>query len=91
MPRAPIAKGSWVKEALVLMPEAPSLDNLPKPRRAGGRQEPLEGFTFEGYRNADGSVGTRNILAISTSVQCVAGTVEYRHQADPRGTAAEIS
>ena len=23
---------------------------------------PLEGYTFEGYRNADGSVGTRNIL-----------------------------
>jgi galactarate dehydratase len=27
---------------------------------------PLEGYTFEGYRNADGSVGTRNILAITT-------------------------
>ena len=26
---------------------------------------PLEGYTFEGYRNADGSVGTRNILAIT--------------------------
>jgi hypothetical protein len=38
---------------------------------------PLEGYTFEGYRNADGSVGTRNILAITTTVQCVAGTVEF--------------
>ena len=27
-----IARGSWVKEALVLMPEAPSLTNLPKSR-----------------------------------------------------------
>ena len=36
---------------------------------------PLDGHTFEGYRNADGSVGTKNILAISISVQCVAGTV----------------
>ena len=73
---APITKGSWVREALVLMPDAPSLGNLPKAR--GARTvEPLEGYTFEGYRNADGSVGTRNILAISTSVQCVAGTVEY--------------
>ena len=26
-------------------------------------------------RNADGSVGTRNILAITTTVQCVAGVV----------------
>ena len=38
---------------------------------------PLEGFTFEGFRNADGSVGTKNILGISTSVQCVKGTMEY--------------
>jgi galactarate dehydratase len=36
---------------------------------------PLEGYTFEGFRNADGSVGTRNILAITTTVQCVAGVV----------------
>ena len=40
-------------------------------------QPPLEGYTFEGYRNADGTVGTKNILAISTSVQCVAGTLEF--------------
>jgi galactarate dehydratase len=74
---AAIAKGSWVKESLVLMPEPPSLTNLPKSRGTPPAQKPLEGFTFEGYRNADGSVGTRNILAISTSVQCVAGTVDY--------------
>ena len=72
-----IPKGGWVKEALVLMPDAPALTNLPAARGALHPQAPLEGYTFEGYRNADGSVGTRNILAISTSVQCVAGTVEY--------------
>ena len=72
-----IAKGSWVKESLVLMPEAPSLSNLPIARGTEIVQPPLEGFTFEGYRNPDGSVGTKNILAISTSVQCVAGTVEF--------------
>ena len=72
-----IARGSWVKEALVLMPEPPSLTNLPKSRGTPEVRQPLEGFTFEGYRNPDGSVGTRNILAISTSVQCVAGTVEF--------------
>src|SRR5450432_1700357 len=74
---AAIAKGSWVKESLVLMPEPPSLTNLPKSRGTPPASEPLEGFTFEGYRNPDGSVGTRNILAISTSVQCVAGTVDF--------------
>src|SRR3954449_417096 len=74
---APIARGSWVKESLVQMPDAPSFDNLPQPNGGAIALPPLEGYTFEGYRNADGSVGTRNILAISTSVQCVAGTVEF--------------
>jgi galactarate dehydratase len=37
---------------------------------------PLAGFTFEGFRNPDGSVGTRNLLAISTTVQCVAGVLD---------------
>ena len=73
----PIARGSWVRESLVRMPEAPSLESLPKAAGAPSAQPPLEGYTFEGYRNPDGSVGTRNILAISTSVQCVAGTVEF--------------
>src|SRR3954468_15254154 len=74
---APITRGSWVKEALVQMPDAPSFDNLPMPNGGAIALPPLEGYTFQGYRNADGSVGTRNILAISTSVQCVAGTVEF--------------
>jgi altronate dehydratase len=42
--------------------------------------EPLEGYTFEGYRNPDGSVGTRNILAITTTVQCVSGVVDFAVQ-----------
>ncbi|WP_066343637.1 galactarate dehydratase, partial [Azohydromonas lata] len=41
---------------------------------------PLEGFTFEGFRNPDGSVGTRNLLAITTTVQCVAGVLEHAVQ-----------
>ena len=40
-------------------------------------QPPLDGFTFEGFRNADGSVGTRNILAITQTVQCVAGVTQF--------------
>src|SRR5258708_221345 len=52
-----IARGSWVKESLVLMPDAPSLSNLPKSKGKPPALEPLEGFTFEGYRNPDGSVG----------------------------------
>ena len=40
-------------------------------------QPALAGYTFDGFRNADGSVGTKNILGITTTVQCVAPTVEY--------------
>jgi galactarate dehydratase len=59
------------------MPEAPTLDNLPLATKVPAAMPPLEGFTFEGYRNADGTVGTKNLLGISASVQCVEGVVEY--------------
>jgi len=72
-----IPAGSWVHERLLRMPEARSLEDLPlatvRPRPLAA----LEGYTFEGYRNADGSVGTRNLLAITQSVQCVAGVTRY--------------
>ena len=73
---SPIARGSWVEEARVRMPEPPALDTLELATRVPAPLPPLEGYTFEGFRNPDGSVGTRNILAISTSVQCVAGTMD---------------
>jgi len=72
-----IAAGSWVHERLLQMPSARELDNLPIATVKPQPLPPLEGYTFEGYRNADGSVGTRNILAITTTVQCVSGVVEF--------------
>jgi altronate hydrolase len=33
---------------------------------------PLSGFTFQGYRRADGRVGTRNYIAVISSVNCSA-------------------
>jgi galactarate dehydratase len=72
-----IAKGTWIEESLVRMPPARELIDLPIATRAAPPAEPLTGYTFEGYRNADGSVATRNILAITTTVQCVAGVVEH--------------
>jgi len=75
-----IPAGSWVHERLLHMPQARSLENLPHATRKIAPQAPLTGYTFEGYRNADGSVGTRNILAITTTVQCVAGVVEFAVQ-----------
>ena len=72
-----IAAGSWVREELIDMPAAPPLDQLPLSTAVPVAALPLDGYTFEGYRNPDGSVGTRNILGIATTVQCVAPTVEY--------------
>jgi galactarate dehydratase len=72
-----IQAGDWVDEARIRMPDAPSLDRIEIATAVPAPQPPLEGFTFEGFRNPDGSVGTKNILGISTSVQCVKGTLEY--------------
>ena len=74
----PIPAGSWVHERLLKMPAARELDDsLPIATVKPEPQPALEGYTFEGFRNPDGSVGTRNILAITTTVQCVAGVVEH--------------
>ena len=75
-----IPAGSWVHERLLDMPSARELDNLPIATVKPEPLPPLTGYTFEGYRNADGSVGTRNILAITTTVQCVSGVVAFAVQ-----------
>jgi galactarate dehydratase len=72
-----IRAGSWVHERLLEMPAARSLAGLPIGTVKPPPLPALEGYSFEGYRNQDGSVGTRNILAITTTVQCVAGVVEF--------------
>ena len=72
-----VPAGSWVHERLLEMPAARSLEGLPIATAARAPLDPLDGYTFEGYRNHDGSVGTRNILAITTTVQCVAGVVDF--------------
>lgn len=73
----PIQAGSWVHERLLRMPEARTLEGLPKASVRPPPLPPLEGYTFEGYRNPDGSVGTRNLLAITETVQCVAGVTGF--------------
>ncbi|MDP3176355.1 MAG: UxaA family hydrolase, partial [Spirochaetaceae bacterium] len=73
---APIARGEWIDESRVEMPQAPGLDDLPLATAVPARRQPLEGFSFQGYRNPDGSAGTKNLLGINASVQCVAGVVD---------------
>ena len=75
-----IKAGSWVHEARLRLPEAPSLENLPMgpvTQVTPAKGPALDGYTFEGFRNPDGSVGTRNILAISSTVQCVSGVIDF--------------
>ena len=73
----PIPAGSWVRAEFLDLPVPPALDRLPLATAVPAPLPPLEGCTFEGYRNSDGSVGTRNMLGIATTVQCVAPTVDY--------------
>ena len=79
-----IPAGSWVHERLLRHAGGACADDLPIATVRPAALAPLDGYTFEGYRNADGSVGTRNILAITTTVQCVAGRRRLRGRAASR-------
>lgn len=72
-----IEKGSWINESNINMPQPPNLENIAYVQPITLKSELLKGFTFQGFKNPDGSVGTKNVLAITTSVQCVAGITNY--------------
>ena len=44
----PIARGAWVHEGNLCLPEAPDLENLPMATEVPPELEPMEGCTFEG-------------------------------------------
>lgn len=70
-----IQKGSWIDEHKVNLPSAPPLQELPVATKVPKTMPPLEGYTFMGYKNLNGSVGTKNLLGIMTCVQCVEGVL----------------
>lgn len=72
-----VVKGSWLNEINIEMPQPPELNDIPYTKPVATSVPPLTGYTFQGYRNADGTVGTKNVLAITESVQCVAGIANY--------------
>jgi len=72
-----IKQGEWIDESKMSLPSPPDMQFISLPEAIEPEIEPLEGYTFEGYRNSDGSVGTKNVLGITTSVQCVAGLTEH--------------
>ncbi|MCG6903299.1 MAG: galactarate dehydratase [Rhodobacter sp.] len=69
--------GSWVNENRLDMPKAPGTTGLPISTNIAAPGPALTGHSFLGYRNANGTVGTRNLLAITTTVQCVSGIVDH--------------
>lgn len=81
-----IEKGSWINEGNLTMPPPPNLEEIKYSPLTpnGGTKSVLKtppsgggGAVFQGYKNSDGSVGTKNILGITTSVQCVAGITNF--------------
>jgi galactarate dehydratase len=72
-----IDTGRWVREEMIDLPPAPRLDELSLSTAVPSPLPPIDNCTFEGYRNQDGSAGTKNILGITTTVQCVAPTVDF--------------
>ena len=75
--RETILPGDWVQESKIIIPEPGDLDTIPLSTNRLPEMKPLDGYTFQGYRNRDGSVGTKNVLGLTTSVQCVAGFTQF--------------
>jgi galactarate dehydratase len=72
--REGVKAGALITEAMLELPEAPALDKLPweGPPPVRPIQSPVS--VFEGYEvSGHAFAGTRNILGIMTTVQCVAG------------------
>ena len=72
-----IAKGAWINEHMLRLPTPPTLDDMPfgVNIRTDLPEAPVK--TWWGYRNPEGGyAGTRNMLGIQTTVQCVQGVVD---------------
>lgn len=71
-----IQKGQWINEHMLRLPVPPSLDDMPYGTniRTDLPEPPLK--TWQGYRHPQGGpAGTRNMLGIQTTVQCVEGVL----------------
>lgn len=74
--KEPIQKGDWINEFMLELPAPPSVDEMEFGKNIVTELPKATRRTFEGYRNPNGGyAGTRNILGISTTVQCVTGVL----------------
>ena len=71
-----IKKGAWINEHMLKLPIPPALNEMKFGTNIVTSLPKAPIRTFEGYRNPNGGyAGTRNILGISTTVQCVTGVL----------------
>lgn len=71
-----IKKGDWINEKMLILPNSPSLDDMEYGNNIVKDLPKATTLTWEGYKNPNGGfAGTRNILGINTTVQCVTGVV----------------
>lgn len=72
-----IKAGDWINEDSLVLPKSPELHNMPYNTNIDADLPEPPRTTFMGYDN-DGSdyAGTRNILGIQTTVQCVVGILK---------------
>lgn len=72
----PIGKGQWINEKMLELPTPPSVDEMTFASNLVTELPAPPVTTWEGYVNPNGGpAGTRNILGISTTVQCVTGVL----------------
>lgn len=72
----PIKKGDWINEHMLKLPTPPDVDNMEFGTNLVTDLPEPPVTTWEGYVNPNGGpAGTRNILGISTTVQCVTGVL----------------
>ena len=86
-----IEKGDWINEFMLELPTPASVDDMEYGKKIVTDLPTPPVTTFEGYRNPNGGyAGTRNILGISTTVQCVTGVLNGGEE-NQRRTASKIS
>lgn len=72
----PIRKGGWINEHMLELPTPPDVDSMEYATNLSTDLPEPPATTWEGYVNPwGGPAGTRNILGISTTVQCVTGVL----------------
>lgn len=69
-----INAGDWINEKSLDLPSSPSINDMPYNTNVNEQLPTPQRTTFMGYKNEFGKyAGTRNILGIQTTVQCVVG------------------